>query len=68
VTKLAVRWVGGGSIRRPALIAVLLGATVAILGHLSWADNFANAYYDGRKNQLVVTINYRGTNPDHTFS
>ncbi len=32
------------------------------------ADNFANAYYDSRKDQVVVTIFYRGTNPDHTFS
>jgi hypothetical protein len=32
------------------------------------ADNFTNAYYDARKDQLVVTISYRGTNPDHTFS
>jgi len=32
------------------------------------ADNFANAYYDSRKDQVVVTMFYRGTNPDHTFS
>jgi hypothetical protein len=32
------------------------------------ADNFANVYYDARKDQIVVTMVYRGTNPDHTFS
>jgi hypothetical protein len=32
------------------------------------ADNFAKVHYDARKDQLVVTIFYRGTNPDHTFS
>ena len=32
------------------------------------ADNFAQVYYSARKDQLVVTMIYRGTNPDHTFS
>ncbi|MGC1522517.1 MAG: hypothetical protein WA803_13325 [Steroidobacteraceae bacterium] len=32
------------------------------------ADNFANAYYDARRDQIVVTMTYRGTNPDHAFS
>ncbi len=32
------------------------------------ADSFASAHYDGRNDALVVTMNYRGTNPNHTFS
>ncbi len=32
------------------------------------ADNFGNVYYDARKDQLVVTIFYRGTSPDHAFT
>jgi hypothetical protein len=36
--------------------------------HAAWADNFAKVYYDASKDQLVVTMFYRGTNPDHTFS
>jgi hypothetical protein len=31
------------------------------------ADNFASAHYDANTNELVVTLFYRGTNPDHTF-
>jgi len=32
------------------------------------ADDFANVYYSARKDQLVVTMNYRGTNAGHKFS
>ena len=32
------------------------------------ADNFADVYYSARKDQLVVTMAYRGTNQNHTFS
>jgi hypothetical protein len=32
------------------------------------ADNFAGARYDPVKDQLVVTMVYRGSNPDHVFS
>jgi hypothetical protein len=32
------------------------------------ADSFANVRYEASKDQLVVTMLYRGTNPDHTFS
>jgi hypothetical protein len=36
--------------------------------HSACADNFSRVTYDGRKDELVVTMRYRGTNPDHTFS
>jgi hypothetical protein len=32
------------------------------------ADTFSSAYYDGNKNELVITMIYRGTSPDHQFS
>ena len=32
------------------------------------ADTFAGAHYDAREDQIVVTMVYRGTNPNHVFS
>ena len=32
------------------------------------ADTFSSAYYDAKTDELVVTMIYRGTNPDHEFS
>jgi len=32
------------------------------------ADNFGAVRYDPARDQLVVTMVYRGTNPDHVFS
>lgn len=32
------------------------------------ADNFVNAYYSARHDQLVVAMAYRGTNSHHRFS
>ena len=39
-----------------------------MLADAARADNFANVYYDARKDQVVVTLYFRGTNPDHTFT
>ena len=48
---------------------ILLGSlAVAMPATAVRADTFANAYYDAGKDQIVVTMSYRGTNPDHTFS
>jgi len=44
------------------------GLAVALLTTAVRADNFAGIYYDARKDQIVVTMAYRGSNPDHTFS
>jgi hypothetical protein len=59
-----------GTLRAPrqAGTALLCGLAVAMLTTAARADNFANVYYDARKDQIVVTISYSGTNPDHTFS
>jgi hypothetical protein len=32
------------------------------------ADNFVDAHYDGSTDELVITMRYSGTNPDHNFS
>jgi hypothetical protein len=45
--------------------AAALSALVAPALH---ADTFSSAYYDPKTNELVVTMVYRGTNPDHEFS
>ena len=35
---------------------------------MSRAANFVSAAYDARHDELVVTLSYRGTNPDHEFT
>jgi len=32
------------------------------------AANFVSASYDAQTDELVVTLSYRGTNPDHEFT
>jgi hypothetical protein len=42
---------------------------VAVLASLpAFAENFGRIYYDAAADQLVVTMLYSGTNPDHDFS
>jgi hypothetical protein len=41
---------------------------VMLLSFAADADNFSKVYYDQNADQLVVTMLYRGTNPDHNFS
>ncbi|MGH8400868.1 MAG: hypothetical protein ACRESU_07185 [Gammaproteobacteria bacterium] len=45
------------------VIWITLAASVPAL-----ADNFASVHYVSLNDSLVVTIEYRGTNPDHRFS
>lgn len=40
----------------------------SLLSHAACADNFASVYYDKKADQLVVTMTYSGTNPNHKFS
>lgn len=59
------------NVRRLSLRAwppLLFGLALGLLSNGARADNFANVYYDAHKDQVVVTISYRGTNPNHTFS
>lgn len=50
------------------LCAVLLGAAVSILSNVATSDSFADVRYDAQTDELVVTMSYSGTNPDHVFS
>jgi hypothetical protein len=43
----------------------LAGMLPTIAAH---ADNFVRVYYSASRDQLVITMSYRGTNPDHAFS
>jgi hypothetical protein len=45
--------------------AALSAAFAAVTLH---AATFSSAYYDSKTNELVVTMLYGGTNPDHQFS
>ncbi len=53
---------------RRALLAFMLGAAAVTSSEIAWATRFANVYYDPATDQLVVTMMYSGTNPNHTFS
>ena len=48
--------------------ALLLALSAGLASRIAPADNFSDVHYDARGDQLVVTMLYRGTNPDHTFS
>ena len=48
--------------------SVLFLLLAFMLAQSAQADNFARVTYDGRKDELAITMSYRGTNPDHTFS
>ncbi len=45
-----------------------LGAAAVLATGGVWAENFGRVYYDAAADELVVTMLYSGTNPDHDFS
>lgn len=49
------------------LVAFSLLVGVVIVP-VTLAANFISAFYDARTDELVVTLSYRGTNPDHEFT
>lgn len=53
---------------RPVLGPLLLALTAMALSGPAEADDFAQVSYDAPDDQLVVSINYQGTNPGHQFS
>ncbi len=62
---------GGASARSagvPGVLAVLAGGLALLLGPRARADNFVRVAFDPLKDQLVITMGYRGTNPNHIFS
>ena len=52
--------------QRHLLSWLILAAT--LFAPAAEADNFETVQYDKQTDQLVVTMIYRGTNPDHNFS
>jgi hypothetical protein len=73
VTTQANRWSPkyrcvAGRLSQSFLIVVMSGLAASTVSDVAEADNFANVYYDAKTDELVVTMRYRGTNPDHTFS
>ncbi len=46
----------------------LVPTAACVLVQTAHADNFGKIYYDKKADQLVVTMLYRGTNPNHKFS
>ena len=46
----------------------LLAAVAALLWQPVYASSFGSVHYDKKADQLVVTMLYRGTNPNHKFS
>jgi len=58
----------GGHCARWIAAALGSGLVALMLPHGAHADNFSKAYYDSRADQLVVSMIYSGTNPEHTFS
>lgn len=56
-----------GHSRRVLRTLAPLACVVAVSRPAS-ADNFGPSYYDRARNELVVTMLYGGTNPNHTFT
>jgi len=46
----------------------VLALSAVLASALASAENFGRVSYDAAADQLVVTMLYRGTNPDHDFS
>lgn len=54
--------------RLPHWIYGLITLATGLLSFSARADNFVDAHYDAQTDDLVVTMRYRGTNPDHGFT
>jgi len=48
-------------------VVLLWSAALGAAG-IARADQFAAVRYDGQSDELVVTMRYQGTNPNHRFS
>jgi len=54
----------GQTLDRICAVALLCAGTSSA----AVADTFGGVRYDGRTDELVITMHYRGTNPDHDFT
>jgi hypothetical protein len=61
---------GAAYMNRRAVLCSMTGtaATALLLALPAHADTFGRVFYDRQTDQLVVTMRYRGTNPNHAFS
>ena len=53
---------------RRALCQLVPAAAAVLFSFDAHADNFGRVRYDAQADQLVVTMIYRGSNPNHAFS
>jgi hypothetical protein len=53
---------------RISLFWLILAAAAAFVSLEASADNFVKVRYDKQTDRLIVTMVYRGTNPNHRFS
>jgi hypothetical protein len=60
--------VRGRRMARHAVVAWLASLCAVALFEAAHGDTFSKVYYDAGHDELVVTMAYRGTNPDHAFS
>src|ERR1700693_5152774 len=51
-----------------AVVALLGSLAAGVLFDVAHGDTFSGVSYDPAHDELVVTMAYRGTNPDHAFS
>lgn len=57
------------TVRRVLVLCVLVPlGCVLVMSRPASADNFGPSYYDRATNELVVTMLYGGTNPNHKFT
>jgi hypothetical protein len=56
------------NVPRQSLFWLILAAAATLFSLTGRADNFARVRYDKRTDRLIVTMVYRGTNPNHNFS
>jgi hypothetical protein len=55
-------------LQRHSLYWLIFAAAATLVSRGVNADNFAKVRYDRQTDRLLVTIIYRGTNPNHNFS
>ena len=54
--------------KRHSLFCLILAAAATLFSLTAGADNFADVRYDRQTDRLILTMVYRGTNPNHHFS
>lgn len=68
VRAMASRRSGESVKDRPYFVLWILAASAMASAPLTLADNFGDVRYDKPSDRLIITMLYRGTNPNHNFS